>query len=180
MRDTVEELVCPSPMIACGGYRSGTENRHHQHYVALIPEWRYLDPDEVVDVISTVHVPVQPVIPRLTIPKPPMPKRRKKKYVPPVYESRYDRPYNEHMSGWPTVEQVAWAKADPKWRVIIEMGHERGWHLIRQWLEYRDEPIQPWITSLIGRPYPQLKPLPRTLFVDQFGEVFFTLARVSF
>jgi len=41
--DGVADIILPDSRVSSGGYWSGTENRHHQGYITVIPESRYID-----------------------------------------------------------------------------------------------------------------------------------------
>jgi hypothetical protein len=174
----VEEICRPSSSMSCDGFWSGTEERNHQPYIAMIPECRYLDPGEILQkVIEQYFKFIHESHPQQSIQKPVKPKKPRpyRRYAAPVVESRYDRAYNAHMSGWPSVVLGAWAEADPNGRIMIEMGHEQGWDVLKLWLEYRLEPIQEWMLPLIGSPPSRSERPSRTLFVATTGEVFFRL-----
>ena len=75
------ELVRPSRFYACGGHVSGTCNRHHCHYIAMVPLSRYNE--QQIEVPTGAHHPERPRTKPLRKPKQePMPELPKPKPPP--------------------------------------------------------------------------------------------------
>jgi len=57
------DVVAPAENISLGGYWSGTEDRHHQHYLAIIPETRYIGDEPPLlahsPVVAPRHEPIK-------------------------------------------------------------------------------------------------------------------------
>jgi len=75
------ELVRPSRFYSCGGHVSGTCNRHHCHYIAMVPLSRYVEEKPLP---TAPHHPERPRKIKMHATRPKLPLLPAKKFRPPA------------------------------------------------------------------------------------------------